>query len=115
MLATGGLEPIIRLWDPANGKELTSIPLTDPGEITALAFQPKGTLLAVGGSGNAVRLWNSATNELTLTLNGHFLPVTSLAFDPDGSRLASGSKDYTVRVWDTVTGGLLNIIGDKRR
>jgi WD40 repeat protein len=52
---------------------------------------------------------------LTLTLNGHFLPVTSLAFDPDGSRLASGSKDYTVRVWDTVTGGLLNIIGDKRR
>jgi WD40 repeat protein len=115
MLATGGLEPLIRLWDPANGKELTSIPLTDPGEITSLAFQPRGILLASGGSGNAVRLWNSDAGELTLTLNGHFLPVTALAFDPDGSRLASGSKDYTVRVWDTVTGGLLNIIGDKRR
>jgi WD40 repeat protein len=115
MLATGGLEPAIRLWDPATGRELNKLDVTEPGEVTALAFQPGSEILASAGHGNQVRLWDTVKGTPFLSLEGHVLPVTSLGFDPDGSRLASGSKDYTVRIWDPVTGGLLNIIGDRRR
>jgi WD40 repeat protein len=51
-----------------------------------------------------VKVWDAATGQQTLTLQGHTGPVYSVAFSPDGKRLASGSMDQTVKVWDAATG-----------
>ncbi|MEE3371513.1 MAG: hypothetical protein VX346_19430 [Planctomycetota bacterium] len=47
-----------------------------------------------------VKLWNAATGQETLTLQGHTLPVISVRFSPDGNRLVTASVDKTVKVWD---------------
>lgn len=73
-----------------------------PPEATCMAHCPVSPLLAVGYADGSVRLWNTAANECTITLNGHRTAVTALAFNGTGSNLASGSKDTDIIVWDVV-------------
>ena len=71
-----------------------------------LALSADGTVLASGADDGTIRLWDTATGDLTVTLEGHTASVTSLSFSPDGTVLASASDDHTVRLWDTATGDL---------
>ena len=43
-------------------------------------------------------IWDSASGQVTQTLEGHEDWVSSVTFSPDGSQLASASDDLTVRV-----------------
>lgn len=65
----------------------------------AVALSPDNTVLATGGSGKVVRLWDVKTGQLLRTMQGHRGIINSLAFSPDGSLLASGSDDKTVKLW----------------
>jgi tetratricopeptide (TPR) repeat protein len=65
-----------------------------------VAFSPDGKLLASGGGGHTVRLWDMAEGQEPVSLAGHDQSVSSVAFSPDGRRLASGSRDWTVKLWD---------------
>jgi WD40 repeat protein len=65
-----------------------------------MAFSPDGTLLASGGTGHTVRLWDVALNRPSGNpLLGHADNVWGVAFSPDGNVLASSSADGTVRLW----------------
>jgi WD40 repeat protein len=68
------------------------------GELVALS--PDG-LLASGSGDMTIRLWNTATGTLQLTIEGHSNWVRSVAFSTDGRLLASGSGDKIIRLWDT--------------
>jgi serine/threonine protein kinase len=75
-----------------------------PEAIYAVALSPDGSTLATAGSDKAIRLWNAATLEQKLQLEGHAAQVYALAFNRDGSRLASVGWDHIVRTWDTSSG-----------
>jgi dipeptidyl aminopeptidase/acylaminoacyl peptidase len=70
----------------------------------ALAFCPRGHLLASGGADKVIRLWDPATGRERRRLAGHRDNINGVAFTPDGRILASASDDHTVRLWDVATG-----------
>lgn len=106
---------------------------TFPGHtdlITALAFDPRGKLLASGSNTGAVhgsldqktnqmvtkrnddpiRIWDVETGMLVKELAGHRGDVTSLFFLDDGHLLVSGSYDKTIKVWDIAGGTVLSTL-----
>jgi WD40 repeat protein len=106
LLATGGDENTVKVWDVATGRELRTL-RGHSGDIYAVAFSPgvpggdgSGRWLASAGEDSAVKIWDHHTGELVRTFRGHTGLVSSLAFDPGGKWLVSGSRDHTVQVWD---------------
>ncbi len=83
--------------------------------VEACVYSPDGKQLAVA-SGKSIKLYDTATQTVVQSLEGHtdrvtsipYSPdgkrVTSIQYSPDGKRLASGSEDRTVRVWDLERG-----------
>jgi WD40 repeat protein len=127
LLASGGADNHIRLFDVATGKvvrQLTghlartfsaqdnprsAFPLlvdsVGPGHVTTLAFSPDGQTLASGGWDDTVRLWNVATGKERRRVTAHLGMVAAVAFSPNGKLLASrGGLDGTLRLWDPETG-----------
>jgi WD40 repeat protein len=72
--------------------------------VSALAIDPQGLRVASGGSGNTGRVWDFATSDTLVLLNGHNANINALAFSPNGSDVASAGSDSRVIVWDTTTG-----------
>jgi WD40 repeat protein/serine/threonine protein kinase len=100
-LATAGLDGAVRLWSPADGAKLGTLP-GNAGGVGALAYSPDGKTLATGGRDKAVRLWDLATlaERRVLTLSDR---ARALAFSPDGKLLAVGSQRMVVELYDGAT------------
>ena len=101
LLASGGNDKTVRLWDPATGEHRRTLAGHDD-VVEAVAFSPDGRLLATGDNYRTVRLWDPATGEHRRTLAGHDGWVFCLAFSPDGRLLATGG--HTLELWDPATG-----------
>ncbi|WP_329223536.1 hypothetical protein OG352_39235 [Streptomyces sp. NBC_01485] len=83
---------------------VTGRALSEGREISALAFSPDGTRLAVGDASGRVALWDGDVRRRTGVLTaGAPEAVTALAFAPDGRTLAVGGTHGTLRLWDTAS------------
>jgi hypothetical protein len=59
-----------------------------------------------------VKVWDTASGQVILTLPGHTDAVISVAFSPDGQKIASGSRDHSLKVWDASSGQeILTLLG----
>ena len=91
------------IWNLADAKPVCRF--EQAGRVTAVAFSPDGSLLALGPDGPqaGVKLIDCAKGELRHTLLGPAAKTNCLAWSADGKRLALGSTfDKTVRLWDVV-------------
>jgi hypothetical protein len=79
------------------------------GPVNYVAFRPAGTpLLASGGQGGVVRLWDPATGRhVRLLPSPDGEVVVALAFSPDGRRIATRGFDGRLLLWDAATGRAL--------
>ena len=66
----------------------------------ALLFSPDNTVLLCGVSIGRIELWDLATEDKLITLEGHTAPVQTLVFSQDGKTLVSTGQDGTILVWD---------------
>lgn len=108
MLASGGTDATVRLWDVPAGK-LRAILKGHKSSVESVVFAPTGKLLASSSADSSVRLW-TPDGTLVRTLEGHTSEIDSIAFSPDGAILASGSKDKTLKLWNVQTGKLLQTV-----
>jgi RNA polymerase sigma factor (sigma-70 family) len=108
VLASGGWDGAIRLWEVGTGKVLKEFP-GHPGGVTALAYTADGRLLASGGRDGTLILWEAATGgrraEFGPFQRGAY-GFVSVAFapGPTGRLLATGSGDRILRLWDATRG-----------
>ncbi|MEN9221126.1 MAG: WD40 repeat domain-containing serine/threonine-protein kinase, partial [Thermostichus sp. BF3_bins_97] len=109
LLASGGDDGLVKLWDPRTGDRLETL-VGHEGSIETLAISPDGTFLVSAGADRTVRLWDLATLSERLQLQGHTELINSVAISPDSRWIASGSADRTVRLWQADSGQLIRTV-----
>jgi WD40 repeat protein len=111
LLAAGRRDEVV-LIDPTTGQRTGRLHGQD-GLVTALAFSPTGSNLAVAsgaaGKSGVVRIYfiprsGLPSNRPDAVLNGHKDVILALAFSPDGNTLATAGRDGGVKLWDVNNG-----------
>jgi len=101
MLASGGAQGTIKLWDAASGRVRWNAN-GHSSMVWSVAFSPDGKRLVSAGGDHLIKIWDVVTGLNLLTLHGHRSEVPCVVFSPDGNQLVScgGEGDGTIRIWD---------------
>lgn len=97
LLALGGSDGTIRLWDMTLREPLADLQV-GARRITALAFSPDGAALAAAGA-DQVTVFAWQTGQVSADLALTAMTPSRLAFSSDGDRLALGAQS-SVLLWD---------------
>jgi WD40 repeat protein len=100
LLAVGGADNIVRVWDVVKGQQKFSLKANPQW----LAFTPNGRFLVTEKA-----LWDMENGKLSVQLDDKVAEMTAVAL-PDNSRLVTGGIDRMIRVWDLKSGRLLRSI-----
>jgi WD40 repeat protein len=103
-IATGGrLGQAVRLWDPATGQDLRTLPWA--ASVRSLAFSADGKLLAAASYEGVVKVWDATPGGAELSTHHLYAgAVLSLAFSPDGSKLVWCTSTGRVQIIEPRTG-----------
>jgi WD40 repeat protein len=123
LLASGGKDGTIRLWDTQQAsiyrfesevvRQAPKPALSydhKEGAVFDIDFNKTGTLLASGGLGGSVRLWNLSSGESEY-LAGFQETVFCVCFDPTAEHLAASGAEGDIRVWSLSTRECQTFIG----
>ncbi|XP_006870332.1 PREDICTED: autophagy-related protein 16-2 [Chrysochloris asiatica] len=101
LLATGGADRLIRLWNVVGGRlEANQILEGAGGSITSVDFDPSGSQVLAATYNQAAQLWKVGEAQSKETLSGHTDKVTAAKFKLTRHQAVTGSRDRTVKEWD---------------
>ena len=98
LLATGGADGVVRLWDPSRGLAPAPPLPTLGAPVLDLAFSPDAQTLAAVAADGSAHLWDTRSwaSRGSVAAAG---PLTAVAVGADG-RVLTGGADGVVRLWD---------------
>jgi len=118
IIASGGNDAKIRIWDAGMGRHLWTLD-GQGGPVTAVLIAPDGQTLVSGHADRQTRVWDVWTGALVRTLPRQLSTPRRLAFSSDGRWFAVGGNEPNligvVEVWDTSTGEKARTLGGKAR
>lgn len=118
LLAAGGDDWAIRLWDPTSGRRIRTLS-GHRGAVYALCQVQAGpaTLLASGGDDGVIRLWDPGSGATVAALRGHrgFLRGMCQVSVDGTNLLATVGQDAVVRLWDIRAGRLVRTLAGATR
>ena len=102
---------VVKIWDVANGRELTQLKVPNSGAFTAqadayIAFSDDGKRIATGGFDTDTIIWETETGKRVSNLSGRTNMAYNVAFSADGTQLWSGGRTR----WDLRTGRGLRVV-----
>jgi len=90
----------LQRWDIATGEKQLETPVqVCPGSVSALAFNPDDSLLAIGCSDGDVKMWDAALTSEISAVHAHGKYVSSIGFSKDGSTLLTTGSDNVIWLW----------------
>ncbi|QND24491.1 hypothetical protein HB774_34435 (plasmid) [Rhizobium leguminosarum bv. viciae] len=69
--------------------------------LSSIAVDPGGSLVATAPADGVVQLWDSVTGELTGQLGESLRKTSAMGVDVDGGELSTGGEDGEVRFWSS--------------
>jgi WD40 repeat protein len=97
----------VAVFSTRDGRPVGPVIDADLGNyVRSVALDSDGGLVAAGGRGGILRIWEPGSGRLMLTL-AHDADVASIRFSADGRFLLTGADDGLARVWELSTGKLL--------
>ena len=110
----GGRDNVVYIRGFETG-EVTAKLRGNSNEIYAMDSSPDGSLLASGGRGQEVRVWdlNRPRPNVILSHDGANV-VWSAAISQNGETVVTSASDGHVRIWDAATGQLVGKVYDAR-
>lgn len=108
VLASGGRDATVRLWDVRALRALRTLDCQDLREarVLSVAFSPDGALLASAGLAGALRVWDVATGSERFRMRGQREAIRAIAWAPDGASLVSAGDDGNVQLWNVAPASL---------
>jgi uncharacterized protein with WD repeat len=105
LLASGGDDATIRIWDVETG-QLHQLLCEHTKSVRSVCFSSNGNIFA--------SIWDVETGQLHQLLCEHTKSVRSVCFSPDGNTLASAGEDETIKLWNLKTGECQNTLRSPR-
>ncbi|XP_041851895.1 transducin beta-like protein 3 [Melanotaenia boesemani] len=104
LLATGGCDGTIKLWDVVR-QYCTHNLKGSSGVVHLVQFHPDINKLQLFSSSLdcGIRLWDLRSSQCVCVLQSHYSVVTSLSFSCDGDTVVSSGRDKICIVWDLKT------------
>ncbi len=99
---TGSLDRTVTLVDIVSKKILTSVSVGKE-EITGLAVNPPGDMVAVATSAGTVKIFSVPQLSLITTVTEGQTRISPVMFSADGKRFMTGAGDGRVIAWDLQT------------
>jgi len=96
--------PRAEVWDVARRSLVATMVGGAEGDTLSVALSPDGRLLAVGGYGRVVLLWDVRTQKLVRKLDHRGAGALTLEFSRDGRILAVSGLEPVASLWDVATG-----------
>ena len=103
MLASGGIDDSVVLWDVKSGQMLGYYPTTFQERVYGIAFRPDDDRIATATSRGDVLVWNNGRSiGINKTIGRHQDWALAVAVGPDGRTVTSGDRSGAIVVWDAV-------------
>ncbi|KAL4002256.1 hypothetical protein ACH3XW_2705 [Acanthocheilonema viteae] len=107
MVASGGFDQLIYLWDIATLTKLTALNNTvttsslsgNKDSIYSLATNPSGTIVISGSTEKVLRVFDPRACQKLMKLRGHTDNVKAVIVNRDGTQCLSASSDGTIKLW----------------